>query len=226
MFKYLEALTAALRLLRLKLTVVWVTSIITLNSFITQTADVARERHHHEGSTSHRRRPDLSEERVLHARHRVPLPDPVRCRHVEGRRQVVVRGASLKFADQRRTSPLDLLMNSGELANALERTHVPRLHEGHGGRSREELDAVPAHTSHGCSGRPRPASAATPPPSVPSSTTRRRASAWSTSTASTTTCAIACSRCRSCPTAPPHPTTCSTPGSRTRCPPRHGIATT
>jgi len=116
MFRYLEGVTAALRLLRLKLTVASVASVVTLNSLVT------RSRMSHENGIVTRGRLRVVDEPTFPRNEFFTPGAEFACRMRFGAAswkddaKMVIRGAGLKLADERRTSPLDLLMNSGELA--------------------------------------------------------------------------------------------------------------
>ena len=89
--------------------------------------------------------------------------------------KMVIRGAGLKFADDRRTSPLDLLMNSGELAIFWSaRTFVGFMKGTIAGRGKNWTPYLSTHPMAAAGGRT--ACAVIPRRSARSSTTRRRAS--------------------------------------------------
>ena len=119
-----------------------------------EVADVARERHRDARTPAHRRRADVPSQRVLHPWHGVPVPDAVRCRHVEGRRQDGHPGGGAEVRRRPRQlatrSPAQQRV-SGDL---LERPDLHRVHAGHDGRPWEELDAVPRPATDGARRRP------------------------------------------------------------------------
>lgn len=116
MFRYLEGITSLIALLRLKFTVVWVTTLVTLNSLVTQT------RMSHENGFVLRGRLRVVDDPTFPKNEFFTPGTEFRCRMRFGAAtwkddaKMVIRGAGLKFADERRTSPLDLLLNTGELA--------------------------------------------------------------------------------------------------------------
>ncbi len=116
MFKFLEDVVDVLRLARLKFTVAWVTAVVTLNSLVTQT------RMSHENGIVTRGRLRVVDDPTFPRNEFFTPGTDFSCRMRFGAAtwkddaKMVIRGAGLKFADDRKTSPLDLLMNSGELA--------------------------------------------------------------------------------------------------------------
>lgn len=107
---------AAIALMRLRWTVLWVTTLVTVNSFVTRT----RMSHDNGIVTRGRIRvvPDL---RIPPNAFFVPGREfPCRVRFGAATwnddAKMVIRGAAVKFADDRFDSPLDLMMNTGRLA--------------------------------------------------------------------------------------------------------------
>jgi len=116
MFRYLEAITSMIALVRLKFTVAWVTTLVTLNSLVTQT------RMSHENGFVLRGRlrmvdaPTYPRNEFFTAGTEYPCRARFGAATWKDDAKMVIRGAGLKFADDRRTSPFDVLMNTGELA--------------------------------------------------------------------------------------------------------------
>ncbi|HEY5874202.1 MAG TPA: hypothetical protein VIT64_02830, partial [Ilumatobacteraceae bacterium] len=116
MFKYLEGAVRALKLLQLKFTVVWVTALLALNSFVTKS-----RMSHENGIVTRGKLRIVAEPTVPRNEFFTPGTEfPCRMRFGAATwkddAKMVIRGAGLKLADQRQTSPLDLLLNSGSLA--------------------------------------------------------------------------------------------------------------
>jgi len=116
MFRFLERINGFIALCRLRFTVVWVTALVTLNSLVTQT------RMSHENGFVLRGRMRVVDDPSF-PRNEFFTPDtefPCRMRFGAATwkddAKMVIRGAGLKLADERRDSPLDLLLNTGELA--------------------------------------------------------------------------------------------------------------
>ncbi len=116
MFKYLEGVVSALKLLQLKFTVVWVTALLALNSFVT------KSRMSHENGIVTRGKLRIVDEPTFPRNEFFTPGTEFPCRMRFGAAtwkddaKMVIRGAGLKLADDRQTSPLDLLLNSGSLA--------------------------------------------------------------------------------------------------------------
>ena len=116
MFKYIEGAVSALKLLQLKFTVVWVTAVLALNSLLT------KSRMSHENGIVTRGRLRIVDEPTFPRNEFFTPGTEFPCRMRFGAAtwkddaKMVIRGAGLKLADQRHTSPLDLLLNSGSLA--------------------------------------------------------------------------------------------------------------
>ncbi|MGH9215824.1 MAG: hypothetical protein ACRDZS_06180, partial [Acidimicrobiales bacterium] len=102
--------------MHLRFTVVWVTAVLALNSFAT------RSRMSHENGIVTRGRVRIVDEPTFPRNAFFTPGTEFPCRMRFGAAtwkddaKMVIRGAGLKFADDRDTSPLDLLLNSGSLA--------------------------------------------------------------------------------------------------------------
>ena len=143
MFKYLEGVVNALKLLQLKFTVVWVTALLALNSFVT------RSRMSHENGIVTRGELRIVDEPTFPRNEFFTPGTEFPCRMRFGAAtwkddaKMVIRGAGLKFADDRTDVAARPPAQQWIAGDLLERPHLHRLHARHHGRPREELDAVP-----------------------------------------------------------------------------------
>ena len=143
-----------MKLARLRFTVVWVTAVLALNSFVT------RSRMSHENGIVTRGRLRIVDEPTFPRNEFFTPGTAFPCRMRFGAAtwkddaKMVIRGAGLKFADDRDSSPLDLLLNSGSLADPSGARAPSSGSCGARWPAAGRLDAVPRRATDGAGRRP------------------------------------------------------------------------